>query len=412
MAQFAHGPSVNEALPPIRNLLKGVTKMRTSKLVFQSPLLIVFSLVVSQAGFSQSKSANNSSELKARPIIWTHPGNISTRDLRYGPGSPEMAPVAPFTFLKEDKSGESPKFEVRDARGDVWTIKLGPEAQAETVSTRLVWAVGYFAEEAYYFDEVRVDNLPRLSRGQDYIAGNIVRGVRFEPKRPDMKRGSTWGWQKNPFEDTRELSGLKVLMILLNNFDAHSGNNRIVYVDSPRGREARYYVTDLGATLGRAGGLGGTRTKNDLVDFLSTDFVRGVEDGAVEFDYDTRPTGLGHLSVLHPVYYRSQVKKEAAMRGIPVAHARWIGSLLAHLSDEQLRDAFRAADYSEGTRESYVGALRERINQLTRLSSRQSPRQSSPGVGTKIKKSSSKALDQAGSTLSKTFTRLRAAVQR
>jgi hypothetical protein len=323
-----------------------------------------------------------------------------------------MAPVAPFTFLKEDKSGESPKFEVRDARGDVWTIKLGPEAQAETVSTRLVWAVGYFAEEAYYFDEVRVDNLPRLSRGQDYIAGNIVRGVRFEPRRPGMKRGSTWGWQKNPFEDTRELSGLKVLMILLNNFDAHSGNNRIVYVGSSRGREARYYVTDLGATLGRAGGLGGTRTKNDLVDFLSTDFVRGVEDGAVEFDYDTRPTGLGHLSVLHPVYYRSQVKKEEAMRGIPVAHARWIGSLLAHLSDEQLRDAFRAADYSEGTRESYVGALRERINQLTRLSSRQSPRQSSPGVGTKIKKSSSKALDQAGSTLSKTFTRLRAAVQR
>jgi hypothetical protein len=100
------------------------------------------------------------------------------------------------------------------------------------------------------------------------------------------------------------------------------------------------------------------------------------------------------------------------MRGIPIAHARWIGSLLARLSDEQLRDAFRAADYSEGTRESYVGALRERINQLTRLSSRQSPRQSSPGVGTKIKKSSSKALDQAGSTLSKTFTRLRAAVQR
>ena len=49
------------------------------------------------------------------------------------------------------------------------------------------------------------------------------------------------------------------------------------------------------------------------------------------------------------------------MRGIPVAHARWIGWLLAHFSDEQLRDAFRAADYSEGTRESYVAAFRESI---------------------------------------------------
>src|SRR5215212_6311599 len=137
-------------------------------------------------------------------------------------------------------------------------------------------------------------------RGQDYIVGTIVRGARFEPKRPNMKRGSTWGWQKNQFADTRELNGLKVLMILLNNFDAHSGNNRTIYVDTQGRREARYYVTDLGATLGRAGGLGGTRTKNDLADFLSTKFVRGVDerDGVVEFDYDTRPKRLGHLSVL------------------------------------------------------------------------------------------------------------------
>jgi hypothetical protein len=386
--------------------------MRTSKLVFQSAVLIVFGLVVSQAGLSQSKSANNSSEPKARPVIWRDPGNISTRDLRYGPGSPEKAPVAPFTFLEEDKSGESPKFEVRDGRGLVWTVKLGPEAQAETVSTSLVWALGYFAEEAYYFDEVSINNLPKLSRGQDYVAGSIVRGARFEPERLEMKRGSAWGWQKNPFDDTRELNGLKILMILLNNFDAHSGNNRIIYENGPRGREARYYVTDLGATLGRAGGLGGTRTKNNLSDFLSTQFVRGVEDGAVEFDYDTRPSGLGHLSVVHPLYYRSQVKKEKAMRGIPVAHARWIGSLLARLSDEQLRDAFRAANYSDGTRESYVAAFRERINQLTRLSSRQPPRQSTPSVSKKIKKFSSKALGQGGSKLLTTFTKLRAAVQR
>ena len=66
----------------------------------------------------------------------------------------------------------------------------------------------------------------------------------------------------------------------------------------------------------------------------------GIEDGAVEFDYDTRPTKLGHFSVLYPPYYRSQVKKEKSMRGIPVAHARWIGSLLSQLSDDQLRDAF------------------------------------------------------------------------
>ncbi|MGH9958510.1 MAG: hypothetical protein ACREBC_15485 [Pyrinomonadaceae bacterium] len=364
------------------------------------------------------KQKDDSKEPSARPIIWRDPGNVAIRDLRYGPGSPDLAPVAPFTFVEENKSGESPKFNVRDARGDLWGVKFGTEAQSETVATRLVWAVGYFAEEAYYFDEIQVEYLPRLSRGLQHVSGNVVRGVRFEPKRESMKRGSTWSWQNNMFEDTRQLSGLKVLMILLNNFDAHPGNNRIIYSDSPGGgREARYYVSDLGATLGRAGGLGGTRTKNDLADFLSTKFVRTVDarDGVVEFDYDTRPRGFGHLSVLHPIYYRGQVNKEKAMRGIPVAHARWIGSLLAQLSDEQLRDAFRAANYEDGTREAYVRSLRERINQLARLPAvrqRQIARQNSDGMVTKIRKLNSKAVDQAGSKFSKMFTKIRNTVQR
>ena len=276
------------------------------------------------------------------------------RNLLFGPGSPELAPAPPFKFIKESKKGESPKFDVEDARGVVWTVKLGEEAQSETVATRLVWAVGYFAEEAYYFDEVPIENLPKLKRGREFVLSEgIVTGARFEPERKQLTEGPVWDWDDNAFNGTRQLNGLKVLMILLNNFDARKENNKIFYSRSAPGDryEARHYVTDLGATLGRSGGLGGKRTKNDLEDFLSTRFVMGVEDGSVQFDYDTRPTKLGHFSVLYPPYYRSQVKKEKSMRHIPVAHAKWIGSLLAQLSDEQLRDAFRAARYNDATME-------------------------------------------------------------
>ena len=388
--------------------------MRGSQLRLKLPLLIALIFIAGQPVLPQSKRRDASRRSAGRPVIWVHPGNISSRDLRYGPGSAELAPVGPFSFVEEDKGGESPKFVVRDARGVEWTIKLGPEAQAETVSTRLVWAVGYFAEEAYYADEVRIDGLPRLSRGRDYVNGDIVRGARFEPKRPNMKRGSTWSWHENPFENTRELNGLKVLMILLNNFDARSANNRVIHVAGPRGREARYYVTDLGATLGRAGGLGGTRTKNDLSDFLSTKFVRGIDerDGVVEFDYDTRPRGFGHFSVLYPPYYRHEVNKEKAMRGIPIAHARWIGSLLNELSDEQLRDAFRVAGYSEGVRESYVAAFRERINQLTQLPEGSQRARKSASIGTRIGKFNSRAVDTIENTVSSVSTRVRSTIKR
>jgi hypothetical protein len=304
-------------------------------------------------------------------MLWQAPGDISSRDLFYGPGAAELAPVAPFIFIEEDKDGESPKFKVIDARRVIWSVKLGPEAQAETVATRLVWAVGYFAEEAYYFDKMKVDNLPRLSRGQEYVRreSGEVYGARFEPRREGIRKAGTWDWDKNPFAGTKELSGLKVIMILLNNYDARSVNNKVLVGDDTATNRpvARYVVTDLGASLGRAGGLGGKRSKNDLEDYLSTRFVMGVEDGAVEFDYDTRPTKLGMVSVLYPPYYKGEVKKEKSMRGIPVEHARWVGSLLSQLSDDQLRDAFRAAGYEIRTMEEYVRAVRQRIGQLTSL---------------------------------------------
>ena len=48
-------------------------------------------------------------------------------------------------------------------------------------------------------------------------------------------------------------------MILLNNYDARCYNNKIYFVKdgSSDDVEARYYVSDLGATLGKADGLGG-----------------------------------------------------------------------------------------------------------------------------------------------------------
>ncbi len=328
------------------------------------PLVVLLS--VSSVSFAQGAKYKNNSGGR-RPILWRDPGNIKLRNLRYGPGSARLAPAPPFRFVKEDRGGESPKFEVRDARGVKWVVKLGEEAQAETVATRLVWAPGYFAEEAYYFPRARIRNLPKLSRGQKFVEGNsIVRGARFEPRRSHLKRGEKWDWDKNPFAGTRELDGLKVIMILLNNFDARAENN--IVLNDQRANEIRYVVSDLGATLGRAGGLGGTRTKNNLKDFLSTRFVMGVEEnGAVEFDYDTRPTKLGMLTIVYPPYYKGEVKKEKSMRGIPVEHARWIGSLLSQLTDEQLRDSFRAAHYDRATMEAYVRSFRERINQLTRL---------------------------------------------
>lgn len=310
---------------------------------------------------------------RAREILWRDPGNMSSRDLYYGPGSRALSPQPPFRFIEEDTSGTTPKFKMKDARNVEWSVKLGRESQSETVATRFVWALGYFAEDAYYYPRVRINSLPRLSRGGEFIdPGGFVRQARMESRRTNIKRGDSWSWRENPFVGTREFNGLRVMMILLNNWDVKDTNNRVLIVTDPRNKsqEVRYAVTDLGATLGRAGAFGGKRSKNDLEDFISSSFVTGVDDGMVDFDYDPGLTGVGWASIVYPPQFRKHWNKEKAMDDIPVRHARWIAGYLAQLSDSQMHDAFRAAHYDRSTSTAYVRALRQRINQLRYLQDR------------------------------------------
>lgn len=332
--------------------------------------------IVLTAGFSSQAFAQKQKGAApvpaGKPVAWRAAGDIPTLNLLHGPGSEEMSPQAPFTFVSESKLGASPKFKVKDARGVTWSVKMGPEAQAETVSTRLVWAMGYFADEAYHFDRVEIQNLPRLARGGEFQSGKVVRDVRMEPRRTDIKRGAIWDWLENPFVGQREFNGLKVLMVLVANYDTRLDNNQIYYVKNAETgeMEARYVVTDIGATLGKVGGLGGKRSKNVLEDFRASKFIESIENGMVNFDYHTKPKGAGGFaSMFNPGYGKRQANKEKAMRSLPLEDVRWIGARLALLSDEQLRDAFRAAHYDNATMEGYVSILRGRINQLVQLSS-------------------------------------------
>ena len=50
-----------------------------------------------------------------------------------------------------------------------------------------------------------------------------------------------------------------------------------------------------------------------------------------------------------------------------VAEARWVGRLLARLSDEQLADAFRAANYTPEEVRTLASAVRSRVEELVNL---------------------------------------------
>ena len=300
--------------------------------------------------------------------LWHNPTDISSRDLYYGPGGKEHAPHTTYTFVKEDLSGTNPKFDVRDENGVKWRIKLGVEARPEVVATRLVWAVGYYANEDYFLSGLRVENMPHLKRGQNLVSKDgTVHNVRLKRSLKGEEKIGEWKWSDNVFTRQRDLNGLRVMMALLNNWDLKDENNAIY--EEKKGDsstpELHYAVSDLGASFGTTGrSLTHSMSKGNLKAYQHSKFIRKTTSEYVDFYVPSRPA-LIYLATPKEFFSRMDIRWIG--RHIPRSDAQWIGGLLAQLSADQIRDAFRAAGYSPQQVEGYAAVVEQRIAELTRL---------------------------------------------
>ena len=292
------------------------------------------------------------------PVLWKAPDDLPARDLFLGPGGEGMKPdLRRVTFLKEETGGYSKKYRVRDAAGRVWVAKLGKEAQAETAAVRLVWAVGYMTEVNYLAPCVVVEGAPDPGKDVERCRGGGFSNVRFEARPEGVRRLDEWKWTENPFVGTKELQGLIVMMSLLNNWDIKDTNNKILYVPGADGRdgELRYIVSDLGATFGRVKLDAPVlwrirRNRNDPEDYAKDAFLEDVKGGQVY------------------LFYKG--KRQDLFDDIRVEEARWIAGLLSKLSNRQIEDAFRAANYSPEEVQTLTEAVRGRIDELANIPAR------------------------------------------
>ncbi|MBZ5626527.1 MAG: hypothetical protein LAQ69_48770 [Acidobacteriia bacterium] len=334
--------------------------MSVKKLSLGVLLAVVLSYPVA-SGKKQRKAWADSGSVTA--VLWRSPTDMASRDLFWGSGGRQDQPHGPFTFVKEDLDGTSPKFVVRDRDGVKWKVKLGLEARPETVAARIVWAAGYYTGEDYFVPDLQVQGMPvRLHRGYKLVAPDgSVPNVRLKREWTEEKKIGNWHWRDNLFTGTRELNGLKVMMALINNWDLKDENNAIYQ----KGSERIYMVSDLGASFGSAGrSWPRDRAKGNLDSYHQSMFLRQVTDGWIDFRVPARPR---YVYLVNPKEYIRRVGLERIGRQVPRADARWMGELLAHLSTRQIRDAFRAAGYSPQEVEGFAAVFENRIAILTDL---------------------------------------------
>jgi hypothetical protein len=312
---------------------------------------LVLAVVAALAGGTCARQVRNVQLTPDAPAViaelWQAP--IGARDLFNGPGGEAGAPrQTAFTFVAEDTTGWSPGFDVRDDAGIEWSVKTGPEAQSEIVTSRILWGIGFHQPPTYYLERWS------LKGGR---TGEQEPG-RFRPDVPGREVAGDWPWHENPFVGTTEYGGLVVANLLLASWDWKTSNNKIYQLEKPVNGVSRWFVVrDLGASLGRftypsilkwfrLRGFG-QGTRNDLEGFEQQGFIKRIDDGAVEFDY----RGI----------YRDVIST------VTPQHVRWACERMSKLTDEQWSDAFRAGGYTPEQTARYTHKMKEKIVQGLQL---------------------------------------------
>ena len=278
-----------------------------------------------------------------RGELWEDPADLESRDLYNGPWGAANAPDpnATYTFVESKKGGINPGMTVTDPRGREWKVKQPPltgrnaEGPIEVVLSRVLSAIGYHQPPVYFLPEFTLQARQGVRRAP---------GGRFRLTVRTLRDSGEWKWRQNPHVGSRPHHGLLVVLLMFNSSDLKDSNNTLYDVFPPTSTtvERWFVVRDLGTALGSTARLAPVRGDPDVFERLR--FIKRIENGFVEFDYNGRHQDL--------VDHR-----------ITVADVHWACALLSRLRLEQWHDAFRAGGYSPDVAARFINRLRAKIGE-------------------------------------------------
>jgi hypothetical protein len=298
--------------------------------------------LLTAAFVSANAQSTKVSDLRADAILW-EPVHISDSDMFFGPGGKSMQPdLSSVTFIKKEKGGHNKKYRIKDATGRIWVAKPGTEARSETVAVRLLSGLGYKTEVNYLVPTLTIPGV------------GTFRNVRLEARPENIERLDPWKWRSNPFVGTNQLQGLKIMQVFMTNNDLLDLQNQVLETKTGSGVKHYYIISDLGSTFGRFGNnnlplfyrLG--RKTDSPQKWSKAGFVKGVKNGRI-------------------VFATKGAKNRGLFKDITIAQGRWLYGLLAQLNERQIRDAFRAANYSPAEVDIMTRATQRRIRELERV---------------------------------------------
>jgi hypothetical protein len=331
-------------------------------------IVALTALAVPSAAYQKPERAAEVNNLRpGENVLWSDPGDVASLDFVNGAGGVDGQPQTPFQFVEEDMAGTNPKIKVRDGKGRSWSVKFGEEAKPSVMATRLAWACGYNVETEYLIAHGRIEGAHGLKRAASDVQGDgSFTYARFQLRAdsPKYLSASNWAWSSNPFLGSTQLNGLKIVTMLVSNWDTKDARDRdtsansatadsnlgIFQASGDSAPRYLYLITDWGASFGRWGSAPGLRNKFDCRAYSNQtpQFVTGARNGIVQWGYSGK--------------HNSDITAN-----IRTSDVEWLLQFLGRITDEQLRRGLAASGSSPEQMECFVQSIRARIGQLQAL---------------------------------------------
>jgi len=291
-------------------------------------------------------------------MIWMERHDLTPSKVYFGPAS-EFAdptsrmPLPPFSHFEKDEQPQkhTPKCYATDDRGTKWTLKFTNQAHSDVASPRIAWALGFGVDETYFLPGGQIMGVTSATdRG---MAGKYVNTdgtfpqARFKRHPEHHEKDANdhpvfWDEANNPGLPQYELSGLKVLDIMLCNWDAQPKNCEILKTKSTAGPIDWYIMSDWGKSLGAMHGFW------DIEKYRRQPFITGVDDKFVTFSYHA---ALG-----------SEQKDHSK---IPISGVLWFRGVVDKLTDDEIRAAFNAGVATPELTAAYAAGDVDKADSLT-----------------------------------------------
>jgi hypothetical protein len=331
---------------------------------------------------------------------------VPVSELEQGPDS-TLLPAKPWRIEHPKKGGASAGFQIKDAAGFKWLIKLDwhgyPQASsgADMVARTLVHAAGYnvphnepvrFRREDLVIDEklahggkaerfTEADLDTVLARGARtpegeywaiaslFLPGHPLGAASIDRRRP----GDRNDWYSHP--QRREMRGFYVLCSWLGYWDTKDSNLLDMFDSTATGQGyVEHYILDVGSSFG-ANADGVKRPKDGYEGAMDLGWTarRLVTLGFIEEPWrrarqETGIPSIGRFEseVFSPGKFVPEVPSPA-FRAMTDRDAYWGAKIVASFSDAQIRAAVDAARYEDPrAREFLVRNLIERRDKIAR----------------------------------------------